>query len=274
MFSIIKKFFQGKQKEPVGEEQAPAFRKSFEFLIVERGEKIEKNRWYKMSDWQSPHFLKMKTDWNKDWKNFAAEEQVVGVTYDNRAQKFLELGDQNNFNIFLERDPNNPRDKNAIKVMGSAIVGGKKRVEQLGFLSKDTAKALKDEKEIDARPYSVYLPYQGRKFGLRVRILVRSQQYKNKHGIETKPKAKVAQPKPEKITPEINEEMLIEDIVSEILDPETLEAYNMKKPSRKLIIAAIEELKKEGVTAEEQLDEIEELVERILELKPDLEKDY
>jgi len=274
MFSIIKKIFQGKQKESVEEEKAQTFRKSFEFLIVERGEKIEKNRWYKMNHWQSPHFLKMETGWSKDWKSFIAEEEVVGVTFEDRARKFLELGDQKGFNIFLERDSNNPHDKNAIKVMGSAIVGGKMRVEQLGFLSKDTAKALKDEKEIDARPYSVYLPYQGRKFGLRVRILVRSQQYKNKHGIETKPKAKIAEPKPEKISPEINEEMLIEDIVSEILDPETLEAYNMKKPSRKLIIEAIEELKKEKVTAEEQLDNIEEVVERILDLKPDLEKDY
>jgi hypothetical protein len=270
MFSIIKKIFQGTQKEPVREEQAPTFRKSFEFLIVERGEEIEKNRWYRMSHWQSPHFLKMETEWDKDWKGFAIEEEVVGVTYDNRAQKFLELGDQNNFSIFLERDPNNPHDKNAIKVMGSAIVDGKKRVEQLGFLSKDTAKALKNEKEIDARPFCVYLPYQESKFGLRVRILVRSQKYKDKHGIETK----VPRSKAEKSTPEIKEKDFTEDIIEEILDPGTLEAYNMKKPSKKLIKEAIDKLKKEGMSVEEQFDSIEEVVEMILELKPDLEKDY
>lgn len=70
--------------------------------------------------------------------------------------------------------------KNAIKVMGKATVDGNNVIEQLGYLSKETAECLKDEQELEARPYSVYLPNEERSYGLRIRVLVRSQAYKKK----------------------------------------------------------------------------------------------
>ena len=178
MFDFLfkrKKKHQEKKETPKG--------KHFQFLIVDTKAEIVKNKWYRLSHWKSQHFLKMDCDWDKDWKSAISEEEVVGVSYDNRAQKFVILGDQEDFQIFLEREPENPQDPNAIKVMGRATINGENVVEQLGYLSKETALYLKDEKEIDARPYSVYLPYEGRLFGLRIRILVRKAAYKKKHNL-------------------------------------------------------------------------------------------
>ncbi|MFH2219416.1 MAG: HIRAN domain-containing protein [Pseudomonadota bacterium] len=122
----------------------------------------------------------METFWTEDWKTFSAEETVVGVTRDTREADFLLMGDRADFNIFLEREKDNPVDQNAIKVMGSTTIEEKSIVRQLGYLSKETAEALKNEKEIDAKPYSVFLPYKDRSYGLKIRILVRSASYKKK----------------------------------------------------------------------------------------------
>ena len=155
--------------------------KDFQFLILDHGESPEPNRWYRLSHWQSPHFLRMQSTWTADWRISSQEEPVVGVTHGDRERSFLVLGDQPDFRIFLEREPDNPHDRNAIKVMGAATVEGAARVEHLGYLSKETAEALRDEKQIDARPYAVYLPYQGHLFGLRITTLVRSKAYLKKH---------------------------------------------------------------------------------------------
>jgi hypothetical protein len=133
-----------------------------------------------MKTWDSPNYLKWESSWSSDWKRFADEEKVVGVTKGNRRNDFLIMGDQPDFKIFAERERDNPVDPNAIKVMGSATVNGQNMVRNLGYLSKETAEKLKEEEEIDLRPYSVYLPYQDRHYGLRVRILVRSKSYRNK----------------------------------------------------------------------------------------------
>ena len=156
--------------------------KRFKFFVTDNKSEIAKNKWYRLSHWKSPNYLKMETEWDKSWKVLLNEEEVVGVSHENREAKFLILGDQENFHIFLDRDPENPHDPNAIKVMGKATIDGEDVTMQLGFLSKETALSLKDEKEIDARPYSVYLPYEDKRYGLRIRILGRSKAYKKKNG--------------------------------------------------------------------------------------------
>ena len=168
--------------------------KHFNFLICDDNSEAAENTWYRLKRWKSPHFLKMESTWAKDWKTFSAEEPVVGVTHDNRKYDFLIMGDQPDFRIFLEREKNNPVDPNAVKVMGSATVNGTIMTRQLGYLSKETAQQLKGEKEIDARPYSVYLPYNKSRYGLRIRVLIRSASYKkmmkNKDKIVLQPRDK------------------------------------------------------------------------------------
>jgi hypothetical protein len=122
----------------------------------------------------------MRCKYTKDWKMFASEEPVAGVTQENREVNFLLMGDQPDFKIFLEREPGNPVDLNAIKVIGSATVDGEPMTEQLGYLPKETAQKLQDEEELDAKPKSVYLPQGDRNYGLKIMVLVRSKGYKKK----------------------------------------------------------------------------------------------
>lgn len=159
--------------------QQPIFSKTIQCLTIDREEEVPMNKWYRKNHWQSGHYLRMETSWDADWKVFAPEEAVVGVTFDSRIINFLRLCDQPNFRIFIEKDKSNEHDNNAIKVMASALIENEPIVEQIGFLSKHTARQLKDEEELDDRPYSVYLPVGGHKFGLRIRVLVRSKKYRD-----------------------------------------------------------------------------------------------
>jgi HIRAN domain len=183
MISFLKRIFSGrrgiKKNADIRQVSQPKT-KEFKFLILDDHEVPPKNLWYRRSRWYDSFFLRMDTEWSNDWKNYSLEERVVGVSYEDRARQFIILGDQPDFTIYLEREPTNTYDKNAIRVMGKATVDGNNIIEQLGYLSKETAAGLKDEKELDARPYSVYLPHEEQPFGLRIRVLVRSQAYYKK----------------------------------------------------------------------------------------------
>ncbi|SDB61028.1 hypothetical protein SAMN05660653_03161 [Desulfonatronum thiosulfatophilum] len=272
MFSLLKRLFGG-SPQPAKQQQESNFRKNVEFLIVDRGEEIPKNKWYRISDWKSQHFLVMETDWDKDWKCFAREEKVVGVTHEERDVKFLRLFDQPDFKIYLEKDLTNKYDPYAVKVMGSAMIDGNLIVEQLGFLSKDISKDLKDENELDARPHSVYLPVQGNNYGLRINILTRSQRYKNKvHGKQAKPIPK----KDKNIPPQImdKEEENFQTIYDEFEDFDFRDYYGIKKPSEKMIKQAVTILVNEGMLQDDIYDQIERVVEKLIEIKPDLKLDH
>jgi len=92
MLSFLKRIFTG---SPTG--------KRFQFLIVDRGEQIETHRWYRLSHWEFPHFLRMESEWSSDWKCLYSEEMVVGVSKEDRESTFLILGDQPDFQLFLQR---------------------------------------------------------------------------------------------------------------------------------------------------------------------------
>ena len=170
MFSFLKNLFKGTQG------------KHFKFLIYEDNDVPDLNTWYRFEKWKSMHYLKMNTKWSKEWKKFASEVRVVGVTHGNREADFLIMGDQPYFQIFLERERNNPVDPNAIKVMGSATVDSEKMIRQLGYIPSGISEQLAKEKEIDAKPHSAYLPHAGKRYGLRINVLVRSASYKKKKG--------------------------------------------------------------------------------------------
>ena len=76
----------------------------------------------------------------------------MGVNYENRERSFLLLGEKLDVRIYLEREPDNPYDPNAIKVMGIASVKGSITVLQLGYLSRETAKELVNYQDLDATP--------------------------------------------------------------------------------------------------------------------------
>ena len=81
----------------------------------------------------------------------------------------------------------------------------------------------------------------------------------------------------QKVVEESNEELLDEwsayvEILEEVSDPEFRESYEIKKPSLTVIRQAIEELKKNGLTYRGIADDIDLLVDKMLELKPGLER--
>ena len=182
--AIVVLYFKKKNDKLVniseGTTKQKEYGKHFQFEILDDYEEAPLGRWYRFNRWMAPNILKMESTWNKEWKLFSAEEDVRGVTRDNRQDDFLIMGDQEDFKIFLERERQNKFDPNAIKVMGFATVNGQPMVKQLGYVSKETAKSLKDEIDLDARPRIVYLPYEERNYGLRIQLLVRSSNYKKK----------------------------------------------------------------------------------------------
>lgn len=280
MLSILKRLFGNKstpsvapqQPQSANTSQEPVFAKTIECLTLDREEEVPMNKWYRKSHWQSEHFLRMETSWDADWKVFETEEEVVGVTFDSRTINFLRLCDQPKFRIFLEKDKSNEHDPNAVKVMASAIIENKLIIEQLGFLSKHTAQQLKDEKELDARTYSVYLPVRDHSFGLRIRVLVRSKKYRDRvYGDSAKPVPKKIQWEPEPWTKDDNNNL--EPIYELFADKDFRDTYYVKKPSKKIIKEAVKTLHEEGLSSSKAIDQIDRVVDMIIELNPDLEKE-
>lgn len=63
-----------------------------------------------------------------------------------------------------------------------------------------------------------------------------------------------------------------ENIYDEITDPDFREDYEIKKISLSVYRAAIEELRKEGKKLPELADDVDVVVEKITEMKPELRK--
>lgn len=125
----------------------------------------------------------MMPEWDEDWESFSTAERVVGTQYENHYTNFILIGDHPDFRIYLERDPHNPHDKNAIKVMGFVPTRDSQSVRQLGFLSRKTARRLKNAGEIDARPYSITLPAKNLRYSLKIWVLVMSEAYRKIAGL-------------------------------------------------------------------------------------------
>jgi len=178
MFDFLKNLFAKKETH---------VRKAFQFLVLENAYGVKKNTWYRLEHWQSQNFLKMETEYTDEWKVYSLEEPIVGVAHDNRIVDFIMMGDKPDFKLTCQKEPDNAFDKNAIKIIGTATVDGGIISKVLGYLSAETAQELKDE-EVDIRPVYVKLPtssansqYEHDYFELSVKVLVRSQKYKNKH---------------------------------------------------------------------------------------------
>jgi hypothetical protein len=92
--------------------------KHFQFHSYKDESEVSLITWYRLRKWKRPNYLKMQTEWSSDLIPHIIEETVVGVSFDNRKDTFLLVGDYPDFKIFLEREPDNPVDPNAIKVMG------------------------------------------------------------------------------------------------------------------------------------------------------------
>jgi hypothetical protein len=190
-----------KNKQPQTKVPEQSFiKRGFKFTECDSPLDAKPDTWYHLSKWKRPYYLhynKIKTqdlggymkmemtaregDFG-DWKLFRngfgnganqGKYAVAGVTYEDRMNTFILIGDAPDFKLYLERDPDNSYDPNAIKVMGIGTVQGQFISGQLGFLDKDTAKELRNVKEIDAIPFSVSLPVDGAFYELKIFILTK-----------------------------------------------------------------------------------------------------
>lgn len=73
--------------------------------------------------------------------------------------------------------------------------------------------------------------------------------------------------------PKLEEWEACVEIMDELSDPEVRSDYDLKNPSRSLIQAALEELKNSGKTYREVADDIDLLIDKLVEMKPDLQRD-
>ncbi|RST76175.1 hypothetical protein D4T97_005170 [Siminovitchia acidinfaciens] len=74
------------------------------------------------------------------------------------------------FAIRLEKEPNNPYDKNAIRVFGDCEVDEEETSFSLGYIPKDVAKKLAEFNKLKATVRVIYLPTSSKSIGLRLDI--------------------------------------------------------------------------------------------------------
>lgn len=67
-----------------------------------------------------------------------------------------------------------------------------------------------------------------------------------------------------------NEWMLFEDISAELFDPDNLDLANIRKPTVKIVIQALDELKEDSISYKEIEDNTDILIDKLLEIRPGL----
>jgi hypothetical protein len=77
----------------------------------------------------------------------------------------------------------------------------------------------------------------------------------------------------EKEDPQLDEWEAFEKIIDELFDPEFREDYEIKKPSMSLIKKALSEIKQEGKLYRDAADEIDIVIDKLIQLKPDIRRE-
>lgn len=153
----------------------------FDFLILGTDEKMLVNKWYQKKTARNKNFVKYRGNWSSDWK-YASEfgensAKVAGISRENRTTDFLKLAQSNDFKMYLENDPANPVNKNARKVMVSAMVDDELVKKHIGYLPDEIANGYAGV-ELDISPKSVFLPEnENLSVGVEVTLLQRSARY-------------------------------------------------------------------------------------------------
>lgn len=161
----------------------------FDFWILEPGEKIPANKWYQKETSKNKNFVSYRGNWSSDWK-YASEYpgesnvKVAGISHGNRAADFLKLAQSDSFKMCLEDDPANPVNKNARKVMVSAMVDGELVTKHIGYLPDEIANKYAGV-ELNISPKSAFLPTsENLNLGVEVTLLQRSARYLKKKAKE------------------------------------------------------------------------------------------
>jgi len=159
--------------EPRINNQSMPAGKNFQFAIYDDSSVVEDGVWYRLKDWKyPPNYLRM--EHRTRCRRGAVspyEEKVMGTEFEGRWKNLLLLGDQPDFQMYLERELDNALDRNAVKVMCSATVDGNALVKQIGYVQKNTAAALKGIEDIEIGSASVSFPTNSQPLILKILIV-------------------------------------------------------------------------------------------------------
>lgn len=167
-----------------GDKKSPK-KVKFEFLIIDTNEKIPINKWYQKSTWRNKNFVNYRGSWSSNWKyasGYPGESnvKVAGISHGDRVADFLQLAQSDDFKMYLEPDPTNPVNKNARKVMASALIDGELSTKQIGYLPDEIANEYAGV-DLNISPKSVFLPTRKNlTLGIEVTLLQRSALYLKK----------------------------------------------------------------------------------------------
>lgn len=93
---------------------------------------------------------------------------VAGLSY--RYDDALAFIHGSNREVVLQREPNNPVDKNAIAVHGAWSDATGRRTKQLGYLRREDAEKLANAQFFGATVDAMYQPYKDKSMGIRISI--------------------------------------------------------------------------------------------------------
>lgn len=237
----------------------------------------------------------------KGYQIYINNPAIAGLSY--RKEDALKWASADNQDIQLERESGNQHDSNAIKVIGTT----KKNNYFLGYLPKELAENLVETETFDivkARLIRIYVSETGfidiqyqvigpkthkaklTNFDLEKqkeqdqgpasadqKIYIKFFNLSITKGMKFGDTEKIIKVhRTNASQSEIEEWDNFLQIEEELNDRDVREEYGIKKVSTTLLGKAILELKNQGLLMEELVDDIDVVVEKLIELKPDLKK--
>ena len=233
----------------------------------------------------------------KDYQIFTSNILVAGITFRNSdALRFINGSEQT---LELERELNNPHDKNAIKVIG--ITPSSRYF--VGYVPQEVSEQIIETGLLDKIKLRLARTYQGDNGYIEIQFqIIGLKELKKQYDafLENQP-ADVSQkefykffdlPIPKGLTTaqaaktivELRKKLKAEDaskleqydaytsILEEFDDNDFREGYEVKKPGKAVLNDALNQLTQEGKDYAYLSDNIQEVVDRVIKLKPELER--
>jgi hypothetical protein len=225
---------------------------------------------------------------------YANNLPIAGIKY--RKAEAIRFANSSNPELGLEREPNNEHDPNAIKLIG--VSGSSKYF--IGYIPKDLSEQIVSTGLFDSVKPRLARIYIGKNdfIDIQYQIIGPKANKKQFEGfLESQPadslqkeyfkffgltvprnlttgqaKQTISEHKKTCKPEEIAEWEGLSNILLEFDDSDFRETYNLKKVSKSVLSEALNQLKQDGKTYSQLYDDIDDIVDRVIKLKPELEK--
>jgi len=254
------------------------------------------NRTYKSSSSSNPQAQNFLPPIPKGYQIFCQHLEVAGLSF--RKEDAMRFFKGSEHTLKLERELNNEHDKNAIKVIG--VTSSSKHF--LGYVPKEVSEQIISTHLLENIKPRLARIYQGSDGFMEIQFqLIGLKEHKKQYddflnnqpadssqkdfykflslpipkGLTTAEAAKtMAEIRKNPGTHEFNlkEYEAFNDILDEFDDSDFRASYDLKKVGKTILNEALNQLKQEGKTYEHLSINIDEVVERVIKLKPELEK--